>query len=256
MLADVVTVRREAFLFHQRSHVLRRVVLAGHAEQVTTGRDAVVVVVAVRDQHGVQLRHVGGDDRELDHYRHVEFAQQGIHHQCRAVTVDQEPGHAQPPQLRSRSPASKAAAPIFGWVLGSSGSPSCMAGPYRDSAAYQIGHLFGGFAVACHLRCSDTERPGSDSEARVISARSSAVSATSAAPMFSWSRCSLGFPGSARSMVSARAATPRRSAPGWRFCAAMLGEEIDDGLVLLQRSGANRGIVARMSFPDRSCSWP
>ena len=29
MLADVVTVRREAFLFHQRSHVLRRVVLTG-----------------------------------------------------------------------------------------------------------------------------------------------------------------------------------------------------------------------------------
>ena len=29
MLADVVTVRRQAFLFHQRSHVLRRVVLTG-----------------------------------------------------------------------------------------------------------------------------------------------------------------------------------------------------------------------------------
>jgi len=89
---------RKAFLLHQRSHVLRRVVLTGDPGKITTGGDAVVVVVAVRDQHGVQPGHVGGGDRELDHHRHVETAQQGIDHQCRAATVDQEPGHAQPPQ--------------------------------------------------------------------------------------------------------------------------------------------------------------
>jgi len=98
MLADVVTVRREAFLFHQRSHILRRVILTGDPGKITTGGDAVMVVVAVRDEHGVQLRHVGVSDRELDHHRHVEAAQQRIDHQCRTATVDQEPGHAQPPQ--------------------------------------------------------------------------------------------------------------------------------------------------------------
>ena len=56
MLTDVVTVRRETFLLHQRRHVLRRVVLAGHSRQITTGRDAVVVVVAVLDQDSIQLR--------------------------------------------------------------------------------------------------------------------------------------------------------------------------------------------------------
>jgi hypothetical protein len=98
MLADVVTVRREALLFHQRSHVPRRVILTGHPRQITTGGHAVVVVVAVRDQHGIQSGHLGTGDRELDHHRHVETAQQGIDHHRRAATVDQEPGHAQPPQ--------------------------------------------------------------------------------------------------------------------------------------------------------------
>ena len=53
-----------------------------------------MVVVAVRDEHGIEPRHVGGGDREVDHHRHVETAQQGIDHQCRAATVDQESGHA------------------------------------------------------------------------------------------------------------------------------------------------------------------
>ena len=71
MLADVVTVRRQALLFHQRSHVLRQVILTGHGK-ITTGGNAVVVVVAVGDQHGVQVRHVVGGDWKLDHHRHVE----------------------------------------------------------------------------------------------------------------------------------------------------------------------------------------
>ncbi len=57
-----------------------------------------MVVVAVRDQHGVEPGHVGGGDRKLNHHRHVETAQQRIDHHRRAATVDQEPGHAQPPQ--------------------------------------------------------------------------------------------------------------------------------------------------------------
>jgi len=61
--------------------------------------------VAVRDQHGVQLRHVGGGDRELDHHRHVEIAQHGINHQCRAATVDQESCRAQARDLVKRNVA-------------------------------------------------------------------------------------------------------------------------------------------------------
>ena len=57
-----------------------------------------MVVVAVRDEHGIQPRHLGGSDRELDQHRHVEPAQQRIDHHRRAATVDQEPGHAQPAQ--------------------------------------------------------------------------------------------------------------------------------------------------------------
>ena len=110
MLADVVTVRRQALLFHQRSHVLRRVILTGHPGKITTGRDAVVVVVAVRDQQGVQIRDVGGGDWKLNHHRHVETAQKGIDHHRRAATVDQEP--AMPSHRRTvPSLASKASAP-------------------------------------------------------------------------------------------------------------------------------------------------
>jgi hypothetical protein len=98
MVADVVTVRREALLFHQRSHVLRRVVLTGYRGKITTGGNAVVVVVAVRYEHGFQPGHIVGGDREVGHHRHVEAAQLGIDHHRRATTVDQEPGHAEPPQ--------------------------------------------------------------------------------------------------------------------------------------------------------------
>src|SRR5215203_242293 len=98
VLADVVTVGRQALLVHQRCHVLRRVVLTGHARQLTAGGDAVVVVVAVRDEPGIQPRHLGGSNRKLDEHRHVEPAQQRINHHRRAATVDQEPRHAQPAQ--------------------------------------------------------------------------------------------------------------------------------------------------------------
>ena len=91
-----------------------------------------MVVVAVRDQHGVQLRHVVGGDRELDHHRHVETAQQGIDHQCRAATVDQEPGHAQPTQngpvaslegfRAERLCLRSTGLPLHGWTL----SPATM----------------------------------------------------------------------------------------------------------------------------------
>ena len=36
MLADLVTVRRKAVLFHERSHVLRRVILAGYRSAART----------------------------------------------------------------------------------------------------------------------------------------------------------------------------------------------------------------------------
>jgi len=97
-VADVVTVRRQALLFHQRSHVLRRVVIARYRGKITTSGHAVVVIVAVCDENGVQPRHIGGGDRKLDHHRHVETTQQRIDHHRRATTIDQEPGHAQPPQ--------------------------------------------------------------------------------------------------------------------------------------------------------------
>ena len=60
-----------------------------------------MVVVAVRNEHSIQPRHLSGVNRELDHHRHVEATQQGIDHQRRATTVDQEPGHTQPPAGRS-----------------------------------------------------------------------------------------------------------------------------------------------------------
>jgi hypothetical protein len=87
----------------------------------------------MRDQHGVQLRHVLGGDRELDHHRHVETAQQGIDHHRRAATVDQEPGHAQPPQNgpvaglkrfhAERLCLGSSGLPLHGWTL-SPGSTS------------------------------------------------------------------------------------------------------------------------------------
>ena len=84
-----------------------------------------MVVVAVRDQHGIQPRHIGGGDRELDHHRHVESTQQRIDHQRRAAAVDQEPGHAQPPQHgrvcwlrtpRRRTVGSRGLGPDAAWL--------------------------------------------------------------------------------------------------------------------------------------------
>jgi hypothetical protein len=43
-----------SLLLHQRGDVLGRVIFTGDAGQVATGRDAVVVVVAVSDENGVQ----------------------------------------------------------------------------------------------------------------------------------------------------------------------------------------------------------
>src|SRR4029450_1250722 len=59
---------------------MRRVVLTGDPGKITTGGNAVVVVVTVRDEHGFRPGHVVDGDRGLDHYRPVETGPAGGAH--------------------------------------------------------------------------------------------------------------------------------------------------------------------------------
>jgi hypothetical protein len=104
----------------------------------------------VRDQHRVQLRNVGGGDRELDHHRHVEAA-------CRRSTISVVPrllikNQAMPSHGKTvPSPASKASAPN-GCVLG---ARACrwMAGPYRDGKAVTTTRQSEPAAETAHAGC-------------------------------------------------------------------------------------------------------
>src|SRR3954452_4766757 len=90
VVTDVVTIRGQPFVFHQGSDVLGGVVGASDPSEVSTGGDAVVIVVAVGDEYGVQSRDIPRCDRHLDHDGHVKPPQQGVDHDGGAAAVDQE----------------------------------------------------------------------------------------------------------------------------------------------------------------------
>jgi hypothetical protein len=97
-ISNVVTVGRKSFTRHKSSHVPSGVIFTGNWSQITTRRDAVVIVIAVRNQYGVQTGNILRRNWHLDHYRHIEPSKKGIDHESCAAAIDEESGHAQPSQ--------------------------------------------------------------------------------------------------------------------------------------------------------------
>ena len=73
-------------------------VCTGHALQRHTGRHAVMVVVAVRDEHGIETGHGLGGYWEVNKEGHVEGIQNRVNHKRGTPAIHEEACHAQPPQ--------------------------------------------------------------------------------------------------------------------------------------------------------------
>lgn len=63
-----------------------------------TGRHAVMVVVAVRDEHGIETGHGLGGYWEVNKEGHVEGIQNRVNHKRGTPAIHKEAGHAEPPQ--------------------------------------------------------------------------------------------------------------------------------------------------------------
>ena len=99
-VADSMSVCWKSFRLHQFGHIMRPVECFGDMLHCVQRRHAVMVIVAVRNQHCIQMQDVFRRNRHVDQKRHIEVLQHRIHHDAGAAGVHEHPAAAQPADLR------------------------------------------------------------------------------------------------------------------------------------------------------------